>query len=158
MACLSLIFMGLWLILRVRIIMQFVKFMVVTQMFFLEGKECRCFYHWEENLWIHTKNFIFLVFKEDHIDRCKQWAHSPTWKEFEMNCVRIEVWWNDSRATIPTNVPKFQQWLCWWVKKSTHYNLWMNLTLRKKLWGQQPISLQVSIISCGFFMEMDTRW
>jgi len=125
----------------------------------LEGKERRCFYHWEENLWINTKNLILLAFKEDHIDFCKQWAHSPTRKEFEMNCARIEAWWNDLGATIPTNVPKFQQ-LCWWVKKSTHlaYSPYMNLTLKRKLWCQQPISLQMSIHPYGFFMEMDARW
>jgi hypothetical protein len=36
-----------------------------------------------------------------------------------MNRARIEVWWNDLRATIPTSIPKLQQWLCWWAKKST---------------------------------------
>jgi len=33
-----------------------------------------------------------------------------------MNQARIEVWWNDLRATI---ILKLQQWLCWWAKKST---------------------------------------
>jgi hypothetical protein len=63
----------------------------------LEGKECTCFYHWEESLQIHTKNLILLIFQEHHalIDLCKQHVYSPTRKEFEMIHARLEAWWND---------------------------------------------------------------
>jgi hypothetical protein len=41
---------------------------------------------------------------------------------------------NDLRATIPINVLKFQQWLCWWAKKSTHlaYYLLNELELKEE--------------------------
>lgn len=64
-----------------------------------------------------------------------------------MNHARIEAWWNDLNKIIPTNVPRLQQWLRWWVKKQHIWliTLWMNLTMRKRLWCQQPILLKVSI-------------
>jgi hypothetical protein len=55
-----------------------------------------------------------------HIDLYRQWVHFRTKRKFEMNCARIEAHWNDSTATIPTCVLKLQQWICWWVKNSTH--------------------------------------
>jgi hypothetical protein len=38
-----------------------------------------------------NQKLILIVFKKDHIDLCKQWAHSPIEKEFERNCARIEA-------------------------------------------------------------------
>jgi hypothetical protein len=32
-----------------------------------EGKECTCFYHWEESLRIYTKKKQKFAFQEDHI-------------------------------------------------------------------------------------------
>lgn len=44
----------------------------------------------------------------DHIDVCKQRVQSPTRKDFVMNCVKIEVWWNELRTTIPKSILQLQ--------------------------------------------------
>jgi hypothetical protein len=51
----------------------------------------------------------------DSID-AKQY-HTLMWFHLCYECVKIEAWYNDSKATIPTNIPKFQQWLNLWANK-----------------------------------------
>ncbi len=159
LACLSLIFIGLWLMLWVRIIMQFIKFMVVTQMFLWKAKNVHVFTIGRKVCKYTQRIWYFLLFR-----------NTVHWMIFASNGYIPQLGRNlrwIMQGLKLGGMIKGQQFLPMFLNfnnsyvgglKSQHIwliTLWMNLTLRSKLWCQQPISLRVSILPCGFLLTMD---
>jgi hypothetical protein len=105
--CINLISMGLWLMLQVWITMQSIIFMVVIPMFPKKVRNIDVSTT-RKKVWGFTQKVDTSCILDDHIDVCKQWVKSPTRKDFVMNRVKIEVWWNELWATIPKSILQLQ--------------------------------------------------
>lgn len=126
----------------------------------LEDKEHTCFYTLVRKLMNPHKELDTFCFYEDHINLCRCGYNSQSWRNLKWTMQGLKL---DEMILGQQFLPMFLNFNNGYVGGliSQHIwliTLWMNLTLRRKLWCQQPILLRVSIPPCGFLFKMVTKW
>ena len=91
------------------------------------GRERTCYFHWNQSLEKHMKQFSKHDLQDQHRHLCLQYRNAISMDEVETRYLAIRAWWSSSEATSEIGLKHLELWLAFWHFRYRQWGGFMEL-------------------------------